>query len=290
MARHFSALVVACLSLAPGAARAVALAAPASVHVDTGGAEVQVTWSAVEGAGGYGVAVFAPVDAEGKRPLQAAIWVKAGRNSYLYGKDPVLAKAGTLPSTKPLKLSAGVTYRVMVAAAKTDGSDKSPWAATDFTSLGAQVSLTPTPSPSPSPSPTPGSVSDDAELVVELDEFKAKPEGAVLDVGDHAEGASMRSGLVEQAAPEASSTSASLPTDVPGARALLKAGQPNQSETALRAILAKDASNADAWEALGEALDARRLKVEALEAFEKALALDPKRGHLKEWIEKNTRR
>ncbi len=105
-------------------AHADVLPKPEGLAVDTTGG-ASISWDAVDGAAAYRVAVFDQADAEGKRPLLAAVWVSG--TAWTYGKAGTLPKFGKLPSTKPLPLPSGSTLRVMVAAAREEGADKSEW-------------------------------------------------------------------------------------------------------------------------------------------------------------------
>ncbi len=96
-------------------------------HAVPGG--LTLSWQGVEGAGLYRVAIFDEPEADGKRPLLAAVWVHG--TQYIYGKTVTVPKAGKYPSTKPLPLPAHRRLRVMVAAAASDGSDKGDWAGLD---------------------------------------------------------------------------------------------------------------------------------------------------------------
>ena len=166
-----------------------ALPKPVAVSVDEA-AGPRFSWSPVEGAAVYRVAVFDAPDVEGKRPLLAAVWVATP--AWAYAKDAVIAKAGKLGSTKPLPLPAGHKLRVMVAAAREAGADKSDWTGTDF-SLKAAAPPTPLPVPSATATPTPapaGKPGADAELELEGgEEFKSSPEPAVIDLNEDGAGA-----------------------------------------------------------------------------------------------------
>lgn len=265
-----------------------ALPKPASLDVSTGGPAPVFRWEGVEGAELYRVAVFAAPDEEGKRELMGAVWVKG--LSWAYGSSKVVPKAGKLPSTTPKGLAPGAEYKVMVSAADAAGMNKSDWVSAEFKagaadSVGSRKAATSSATPSPTPSNTPESVSGTAtptpapadargatgpaELEVDLaGEFKETPEAG-------------EGGLTRTAAP--------APT-TEGARASLQAGKPEASEAAYKALLDKDATNADYWEGLGDSYDARKMKVEAKEAYEKALAIDKKRDRLKKWMDENVKR
>jgi tetratricopeptide (TPR) repeat protein len=233
-------------------------------------------WEGVKEASIYRVAVFASPDEEGKRELMAAVWVKG--LSWPYGSDRVLPKAGKLPSTQAKPLSPGSAYKVMVSAARENGADKSDWSSAEFVAAGAPSSTPPSPSPWPTPSPTPLSQAVDAadaeggsasaEIEVDLAaEFRETPEAG-------------EEGLAS-GAPEAT---------LEGARSLLQQGKSEDAEAAYRALLGKDEANADLWEGLGDSYDARKMKVEAKEAYERALGIDKKRERLKRWLEENVKR
>jgi hypothetical protein len=265
-----------------------ALPKPAKVEASSEGPTPVFHWADTEGASVYRVAVFAAPDAEGKRPLMAAVWVKG--LSWAYGSSKVLAKAGKLPSTTPKPLEPGLEYKVMVSAADENGMNKSDWAAASFTAgLAAKaparspLSLSATASPSTTPTPTeiPAGTATPtpqinakggtgpAELEVDLaSEFKESPETG-------------EAGLAPAAA---------LPSTLEGARQLLQKGNAEDAEAAYKALLDKDATSADAWEGLGDSFDARKMKVEAKEAYEKALALDKKRTRLAKWMDDNVKR
>lgn len=254
-------------------------------------------WAAVPGAGVYRLAVWAAPTEEGARPLIGAVWTR--NPGFGWGRDSTVAKLAKLPSTSQEPLAAGQPYRWMVSAARVDGSGKGDWSGAELivpkqqpvapATAPARQSLahsaTPTPSatasPSPTPapsfSPTPGGA--EAEIEVDLgSDFTEQPAAgagaaaAVLNVGDS----------VEPASPSSSSLSS--------AQALLENGDLDAAETAYKNELTKNPLSADAWEGLGRSYNARNLKLEAKEAFEKALAIDPSREDLKQWIEKNTRR
>jgi tetratricopeptide (TPR) repeat protein len=293
------------------AVHAETLSKPLSLAVSAT-AEARFVWQAVDGAAVYRVAVFDAADAEGKRPLLAAIWVKGLH--YDYAKSATIAKIGKLPSTKPLPLPHGRQLRVMVAAARADGSDKSEWAGEDFRlEAEARSAAAPTAVPTAAPTATAVAVSgsaaadDDAEIELEGgEEFKSSPEPAVLDVEDAtgaAKGADVTVAAAGAGAPakdatdSGKDTSPSAASDAPkpelslaDAKALLKAGKAEEAEGAFRELLHKDGSNADLWEGLGDALVARRMKAEALEAYNQALLLDDSRKHLREWIRTNVPR
>ena len=285
------------------AAQAMALPKPTGLKADG----FTLSWSAVDGAGIYRVAVWTkPSDGSAKH-LVSAVWVKA--NTWVYGDQSVLiAKAGKLPSTKVPSLDPGTTYRLWVAAAAEDGSDKSEWAAIDLIApkslmdsprqalpalsptaaapasmdqISATATVTPTPAltsatdqpASPSFTPTPRAAWDaksnttgaDLELDV-ADEFKEKPDNS----------------------PKASPTAVQTPS-LEAAGALLNAGKAEDAQDVYKKMLEGDATNADAWEGLGDAYDADKMKIEAKECYEKALAIDPKRERLQKWLDDNVR-
>lgn len=312
MARPSKTLLLAAALSLSALAHAALLPKPEGLAVDEA-AGPRFSWTPVEGAALYRVAVFDAPDAEGKRPLLAAVWV-AG-SSYTYGKDAVVAKAGKLGSTRPLPLPAGRKLRVMVAAARQDGADKSDWTGADL-SVKAPPQAVPVvvPSATSTPTPTPGAAKPQADAELELDggeEFKSSPEPAVIDLGEGdgagavasaaaggAVGAAVAgaaagteaAGQAGSAAPAAaSSASAALPT-LDAARALVKAGQADEAEAMFKSLTESEPKNADAWEGLGDSFNARQMKVEALEAYERALKLDKSKKHLRDWIDKNVRR
>lgn len=263
-------LLVAGFLLSVSGRAAAVLPRPGGLSVSVSGT-ARVSWQPVEGAVLYRVAVFDAADADGKRPLLAAVWVEG--TAWDYGQGPVLPGAGRLPSTQPLPLPRGRTLRVMVAAARADGADKSEWTGEDFR-LPAQAlapASTPTPTATPAPAEpqlvaTPGG---EAELELEGgDEFKSSPEPLVIE-------------MEEEKGPGSAATPAT---------AMAKSADPEVEEARLRGRLKTDPENADVWESLGDALLARRMKAEAHEAYTQALALDGSRKHLREWIRKNVPR
>jgi hypothetical protein len=304
--KAFAALL---LLAAPG--HAAPLSKPLSLAVSAT-AEARFVWQAVDGAAVYRVAVFDAADADGKRPLLAAVWVKGLH--WDYAKGPVVAKVGKLPSTKPLPLPKGRQLRVMVAAARADGSDKSEWAGEDFKVEAGPRAAEPTPAPTPSftatPLPVTGTAAVEEEAEIELEggeEFKSSPEPAVLDVEDALGGASTgaaagavavatapdaaaKDGARDQSGTAAVATVEPTPATLESAAALLKAGKAEEAEAAYRQLLQKDGSSAAHWEGLGDALVARKMKAEALEAYNQALLLDGKRLHLRQWIRTNVPR
>lgn len=284
--------------LAAGTLGAAPLPKPSDLVVEEG-AVPRIRWKPVEGAALYRVAVFDQPDAEGKRPLLAAVWV-AGE-SWLYGKGAVVAKAGALASTHPLPLPAGRLLRVMVAAAAADGADKSEWVGVDFrvpaSSPGATPTFTPTATPEAGGSGSFAVAEQDAELELEGgEEFHSAPDPVVLEVEEGAAGASgavasAATGALAASAAESSPAGATVnAVSLAQAQALLKAGRFEEAETQFRALLKEDEKDADAWEGLGDSLAARRMKAEAHEAYQRALKLDGRRRHLREWIEKNVPR
>ncbi len=283
---------------------AESLARPAWVKV-ADGAKPKITWASVEGARLYRLAVFGQPDEEGKRPLMGAAWLKG--QAWSYGAPASVAKAAKLPSTVFKDLEKEKSYRVMVSAAKADGSNKSDWTAADFsmnskpsselndagahgsapevspTAEAVDLASVPTFTATPSPTATESVVdlgqaqnissSAEAEVVVDLSsEFKETPEAV-----------------------------ASSPTPAPSAmdysnftlseaRALLAEKKYVDAQAAFKAWVDKDATSADAWEGLGDAYDGRLMKIEAKEAYEKAWSLDDSRLRIKEWLDKNVRR
>jgi predicted Zn-dependent protease len=115
--------------------------------------------------------------------------------------------------------------------------------------------------PSPSPTASPRSLTDTSEVFdaeassvsaeIEVDlaaEFKETPEAGEEGLAGAAATATLES-----------------------ARTLLQQGKAEEAEAAYRALLGQDDKNADFWEGLGDSYDARKMKVEAKEAYEKAL-------------------
>ena len=302
-------LAAAAFLLAAHGAAAEALAKPDHVAVEPG-AQPRFIWPGVDGASLYRVAVFDAPDAEGKRLLLAAVWVSG--TAWTYGAPPSVPSAAHLPSTHASLLPAGHKVRVMVAAARADGSDKSDWSGADFKTAVAPGGA-PTEAPTASPSPTAVaaqgvSPSSDAEMDLSgTDEFKTSPDPAVIDVQDNTKAAeaSAAAGLspaASAASPTASAgaaaadpgkgsaESAVAPTDPEAAaKALLAAGKYEDAESAYRALLDQNAKDAAAWEGLGDSYAARSMKVEAASAYEKALQLNASNGRLKEWMQKNVR-
>jgi hypothetical protein len=259
--------------------------------------ETSFSWSAVDGAGLYRVAVWKPAASKGgKSTLMAAVWVKG--TSWTYGdRTGVIAKAGKLASTKAPDpdLAPGVHYKLWVSAYSQDASDKSDWSYLEFTAPGgdadprasnaaparslATATATPTPlvesSMSGAPvgtatvTPTPGAGAD-LELDV-ADEFKETPEA------------------MKSTATASASTLISGTASLDDARALLQAGKTDLAIASYKKVLDSDATNADAWEGLGDAYDSEKMKIEAKEAYEKALAIDSKRDRLKKWLDDNVR-
>lgn len=275
---------LAALMLLMAATLSAALPKPESVSVSTRGPVPVLSWTEVEGAAMYRVAVFAAPDDEGKRELMAAVWVKG--SSWAYGSGKVLAKAGKLPSTTPKKLEMGIEYKVMISAADAKGLNKSEWASSEFgagepesTTLGRQVAdsspasalsatTTPTPTPSPTPALDAAASTGTAELEIDLAaEFKESPQAGEVGL-----------------------TKTSAPATLESARALLQQGKAEDAETAYKALLAQDSNNADLWEGLGDSYDARKMRVEAKEAYENALAIDKKRERLNKWMQENVKR
>ncbi len=228
-------------------------------------------WQAVKGAGLYRVAVWAEPDAEGRRPLMVAAWVKG--TSYSYGSKDVVSKAGKLPSTPAAGLKPG-NYKAWVAAAGPEGEDKSEWASADLKWMGAPApvpSFTPTPDIAFVSTPTPpGASGGDAEVEVDLAaDFKETPEPS------------------EEPSPQPT------PMGTPSmerAQAALESGKAEDAVEIYLKLVEADATDAAAWEGLGDSYDARKMKAEAKEAYEKALALDRKRVKARQWIEENVRR
>ena len=276
-------LLLAALSVA-GLAHADLLPKPDGLSVDEA-AGPRFSWSPVDGAAVYRVAVFDAPDAEGKRPLLAAVWVKAA--GYQYAKDTVIPKAGKLGSTTPLPLPAGHKLRVMVAAAREQGADKSDWVGADF-SVKALVLPTSTPAPSPTftASPTPGTGKPGADAELELEggeEFKSSPEPAVIDLHEGGES-------VAVTASSALLGGVKAEPSLDAARGLVKAGKGDEAEAMFRVLTERDPKNADAWEGLGDVYEARQMRAEARDAYEEALKLDKSKTNLKAWIERNVRR
>lgn len=251
---------------------------PASIDVSAPGGTPVFRWDSVEGATLYRLAVFAAPDEEGKRPIMAAVWVKG--LVWTYGMGKFIPKAGKLPSIAPKPLQDGASYKVMVRAADEHGSNMSDWVSASFNAgpgapapftVVPSATATPTPQPAeqgtPTATPSPrvdaqGSTSP-AELQVDLaGEFKETPEAGEV-------------GLSRTAAP----------ATLEAARALLQQGKADEAEAVYRALLDKDASNADYWEGLGDSYDARSMKIEAKEAYEKTLAIDGKRARLVKWMD-----
>jgi len=281
---------------------AESLARPSWVKVEAG-AKPKISWAAVQGAGLYRLAVFSQADDEGKRPLMGAAWIKG--LTWNYGAPADVAKANKLPSTAFKDLAKGHSYRVMVSAAMADGSNKSEWTAADFSmdaksglnAAGAQGSG-PTALPSPTAEPEAGSEPSftatpspsATESVVDLGAAQSVSPGAEAEVV-----VDLSSEFKET--PEAV---ASTPTPtpramdfsnftLPEAKALLAEKKYEDAQEAFKALVEKDATSADAWEGLGDAYDARLMKIEAKEAYEKAWHLDDSRLRLKEWLDKNVR-
>lgn len=272
-------LLVAGFLMAASPAWAGALPKPEGLQV-AGDAGARFEWQPVDGAALYRVAVFDAPEADGKRPLLAAVWVQG--TAWDYARGPVLASAGKLPSTKPMPLPQGRTLRVMVAAARADGSDKSEWSGEDFKAAQAPARALPTPSPAATEAPAepqlvaaPAAAAD-AELTLEGgDEFKSSPDPAEIEVDDE---------------PTPTATPSPGPASAASAAALLKAGDADGAEAQYRALLKAKPDDADLWEGLGDALVARRMKAEAYEAYSQALGLDSGRDRLRSWIKTNAPR
>ncbi|HXC65092.1 MAG TPA: tetratricopeptide repeat protein, partial [bacterium] len=263
------------------------------------GAQPRFIWAGVDGASLYRVAVFDAPDSEGKRLLLAAVWVSG--TAWTYGAPPSVPSAAHLPSTHALPMPAGHKVRVMVAAARADGTDKSDWSGADFKTAAAPGGA-PTEAPTASPSPTVVaaqglSPSSDAEMDLSgNDEFKTSPDPAVIDVQDNTKAAEASATGLSPAAAAASPTasaaveSATASTDPEAAaKALLAAGKYEDAESAFRALLDQNVKDAAAWEGLGDSYAARSMKVEAASAYEKALQLNASNDRLKEWMQKNVR-
>jgi tetratricopeptide (TPR) repeat protein len=265
-----------------GALNAAPLAPPEGLRI-VEGPTPRFEWDAVEGAELYRVAVFDALDADGKRGLLAAVWVRG--LAWDYARGEVLPKAGKLASTKPAPLPHGRTLRVMVSSARAEGADKSEWAGADF-------SVSAPPHPSPTPTPTVAALapaadpSGDAEIeLVGGEEFQRSPEPALIDVQEAAE-----AGNASAEGPLSIVVETPQPASLATARGLLKGGDADAAEIQFRELLKADKTNADHWEGLGDALLARRMKAEAYEAYSQALLLDGERKHLREWIKVNVPR
>lgn len=325
MGLRTKALIVAGL-LGAASLRAAALAVPQGLAADVTPGSISLSWSAVEGAGLYRVAIFDAPDKDKKRPLLAAVWVKG--HEYVYAQTPTVAKAGAFPSTKPLPLPASHKLRVMVAAAKANGSDKGEWAGLDVESAAAQAgkleaTLSPTPTSTSTPTALSGTAKRDAELEVQgSEEFKQTPDAAVLEIDESGDGAAAGTAATGVAAADAASasgakdsasdnatkasgtakaadavsstaavdSSVSAASTIGEAKGLNVSGHFEQAESAYRMLLEKDPENADLWEGLGDSFAGRKMKLEAKEAYEKALSLNKAKTHLREWIDKNVRR
>lgn len=261
---------------------------PEGLAVDTASG-AQISWEAVEGAVAYRVAVFDAAEADGKRPLLAAVWVSG--TAWTYGKAGTLAKFGKLPSTKPMPLPAGRTLRVMVAAAREDGADKSEWSGEDFSLAAEAKSPQPTATPTLTPEPVvEGSKDEEAELELEGgEEFKRSPEPAVIELEEGA-AAAAPAAAASVAGSVASAAAPAAAQAAPEAAPASEAAAPSDNEAKYRDLLKKDSANPDHWEGLGDALLAKRMKAEAHEAYSQALMLDGSREHLREWIKKNVPR
>ena len=288
---------VACLCLVGRSLLAAALDKPIGLAVDAA-AGPRFSWNRVDQAGLYRVAVFDASDGEGKRLLLAAVWVSG--TAWAYGDAPAVTSAGHLPSTRPLPLPAGHKVRVMVAAARADGTDKSDWSGTDFSVAGAHSVSAPTASPSPTVvAAQPVSPSSDAELDLGgADEFKASPDPAVIDVQDNTKAAVAAVTASDAASPVGAGSAAAATgagaastagDPLASAKALLVAGKAEEAEAGFRGVLDQDAKDAEAWEGLGDSYAARSMKVEAASAYEKALQLNASNERLKQWMHKNVR-
>lgn len=275
-------LLAAGFLMAAASLQAAVLAKPEGLSVSAGASGVRIEWQPVDSAALYRVAVFDAPGADDKRPLLAAVWVR-GR-SWDYGKGPVLARVGRLPSTPAQALPLGHRLRVMVAAAREDGSDKSDWSGTDLL-IDVPPKVTPLPSALPTavepqllPTAPTSAANGDAELSLEGgDEFKSSPEPAEIE-------------LDEEATPEPSATPTPLPLSPESAAAELKAGHLDAAEAQYRGLIKAQGDDADLWEGLGDVMVARRMKAEALEAYSKALQLDHSRERLKDWVKVNAPR
>jgi hypothetical protein len=271
-----------------------ALPKPAKVDVSSLSNTPVFRWDEAEGAAMYRVAVFASPDEEGKRAIMAAVWVKG--LSWAYAKGKIVAKAGRLPSTPAKPLVPGANYKVMVRSADEDGSNMSEWVSAGFiapfsaaapaqpsspsgSSSTATVTASPSMTPPPSldtatPTPTPGVQAD----------AKGSTGPAVLEVD-------LASDFKETPEPgEGGLSKTASPSTLEGARGLLQQGKADDAEAAYRALLNQDATNADYWEGLGDSYDARNMKIEAKEAYEKALAIDGKRARLLKWMDDNVKK
>jgi hypothetical protein len=321
MGLRSKALIIAGVLIA-GSLRAAALAVPQGLAADVNPGSLSLSWSPVEGAGLYRVAVFDAPEKDGKRPLLAAVWVKG--HEYVYGQTATVAKAGKFPSTKPLPLPAAHKLRVMVAAAKANGDDKGEWAGLDVESAGAVKASAPiaTATPTVTSTTTPSAVSGtattkDAELEVQgSEEFKQTPDAAVLEIDESGDAEAGAAGLAAGAAGAATGvasaaagaamdtssacavpagtatvqSSVSAASTLGEAKGLNVSGHFEQAETAFRSLLEKEPENADLWEGLGDSFAGRKMKLEAKESYEKALSLNKAKTHLKDWIDKNVRR
>jgi tetratricopeptide (TPR) repeat protein len=247
---------------------------PSGLNVSNSASSQLIRWQASEGAAYYRVAVFASPDEEGKRELMGAVWVRG--LSWTYGAKGSLAKVGKMPSTPCKTLALGAEYKVMIRAADESGSQLSDWISTEFkagasgqTPSRKTVALSPSPSPSMTSTPMADakSATGPAELEVDLAaEFKETPQADETGLTS-----TVKFGAVT---PEA-------------ARLLLQAGKADDAEQAYKKLLEKDPANADLWEGLGDSYDARLMKIEAKESYEKALAIDGKRERLLKWMQEN---
>lgn len=255
---------------------------PQHFSVSTSDANPSFSWDAVEGASYYRLAVFSPADDSGKRHLLAAAWLDG--QSWSYGSDKVIAKVGKLPSSTPKPLIPGVSYRAMLAAADESGADKSDWVSLNFVAPSTSVQ---TLSTTASPSPTPGiaaNLSATATASPTPADAAGNSQGAELDMDLAAEFKETPTpGIASSGAPN------SLSPSVEAARSLLQAGQAAQSEAMFKQLLDSDATNADYWEGLGDSYDAQMMKIEAKEAYQKALDIDPKRDRLTKWMDDNVK-
>jgi tetratricopeptide (TPR) repeat protein len=241
------------------------LPAPQNLTVTVEEGSLEFSWQAVTGAACYRLAVFLDKDKNGS-PL-AAVWIKGTR--YLYGQDPFILKIGGLPSKAPASLQKGSYYRWIVAAAAPGGLRKSDWAGSRFEYSQAR--------PKPTASITPTPMGGGLTVSPENETSTAKTEEPTATATQTPE--------PENVLKEASSNE---DPSMEKAQQLLKERKWEPAQKEFKRLCDQDANNFDAWAGLGDSYLGANLRVEAVDAYRKALALkDDQR--IGEWMKKNVR-
>ena len=277
-----------CLTLWPCLLSAQ-LSKPSSASFTQNGSDIRFTWSAVEDAAVYRIAVFAPRDQSGEAPLVAAVWVNA--TSWTYGDRGVVKKVGKLASTPLEKLKSGIEYRWMVSAADSNGENKSEWTGGVFKLKSAAAPVEAARIPTVSPAPV-TSQEDDLETL----DFSEEPEtGETLAATasdmetDEALPAPVAAHPVAVPLKDEDSAADVERRELDMAQSLMTHKKWSDAEENWRSLLRRNAANAQYWEGLGLALDGQGLKLEAREAFDRALAWDSDRPVSRAWLQENVR-